>query len=170
MDHGFALWQTLHPREDPRNWFTNDKIARRGLQPFRNNEKGDYWTSNDVYETATLGYTYTDLPKRRFTQDNVTSVILDRPLENLKEELNKLYNSTRRAEQKAAVTEVRPEPLNIAEALAVEPTAKVQTQISEISVSIDAPKAEDKLEVFDYIFSAKYERCVPRCFFARVGS
>lgn len=140
------------------------------MKPFRNNDKGDYWTSNDVYETATLGYTYTDLPKRRFTQDGVTSVILDRPLEELKEELNKLYNSTRRAEQKAAMTGVRPEPLNIAEALAVERTAKVQTQISETSVAIDAPKAEDKLEAFDYICSVKYERCVPRCFFAQVGS
>lgn len=114
--------------------------------------------------------TYTDLPKRRFTQDGVTSVILDRPLEELKEELNKLYNSTRRAEQKAAMTGVRPEPLNIAEALAVEHTAKVQTQISETSVAIDAPKAEDKLEAFDYICSVKHERCVLRCFFAQVGS
>lgn len=140
------------------------------MKPFRNNKKGEYWTSNDVYETATLSYTYADLPKRRFTQDGVTSVILDRPLEELKEELNKLYNSTRRAEQKAAMTDVRLEPLNIAEAPAVEPTAKLQTQISETSVAIDAPKAEDKLEAFDYIFSAKYERCVPRCFFAQASS
>lgn len=103
-------------------------------------------------------------------QDGVTSVNIDRPLEELKEELNKLYNSTRRAEQKAAMTDIRLEPLNVTEALAVEPTAKVQTQISANSSAKDAPKAEDKLEVFDYIFSAKYERCVcPGAFLAQVG-
>ncbi len=148
-------------KKTQKNWFSSEETAKQGLKPFRKNRGGDYWTSNDVYETATLGYTYADLPKQRITQDGVTAVVLDRPLEDLKEELNRLYNSTRRAEQKAAVTGVRAEPLNIADALAVELAAKIQTQIYELSVATDVPKIEDQLEVPDYVLSAKYERYMP---------
>lgn len=161
MDRGFALWQTLYSKKDPDNWFSSEERAKKGLKPFRKNKEGDYWTSNGVYETATLGYTYADLPKRRFTQDNKTAVVLDRPLEDLKEEFNKLYGSSRRAEQKAAVTGICAEPLSITDPFVVEPAAIIQAQIFELSVATDAPNIEDQLEVPNYVLNAKYERSLP---------
>ena len=157
MDRLFAIWQTLHPKgENKKNWFADKARAQEDLLPFRKNEDGEYWNSDDVYETADLGYTYSILPKKR---DAAGKVVLDRPLKELNKELNDLYGATRRAEQKAAVTGVQPEPLKVADALQFNTIAKVQVQIFDTTTTTpEAPKVEDQLNVYDYIASVKYER------------
>jgi hypothetical protein len=157
VDRLFAIWQTLHPKgENKKNWFADKARAQEDLLPFRKNEDGEYWNSDDVYETADLGYTYSILPKKR---DAAGKVVLDRPLKELNKELNDLYGATRRAEQKAAVTGVQPEPLKVADALQFNTIAKVQVQIFDTTTTTpEAPKVEDQLNVYDYIASVKYER------------
>ncbi|KAL2039327.1 hypothetical protein N7G274_007995 [Stereocaulon virgatum] len=157
VDRLFAIWQTLHPKsENKKNWFDDKARAQEGLLPFRKNEDGEYWNSDDVYETADLGYTYSILPKKR---DAAGKVVLDRPLDELKKELNELYGATRRAEQKAAVTGVQPEPLKVADALQFNTIAKIQAQIINTNTGTpEAPKVEDQLDVYDYIANVKYER------------
>lgn len=84
---------------------------------------------------------------------------MDRSQEELNQELNALYGSTRRAEQKVALTSERSEPLTIVEALQVTSPVKVQTKIAQdFPQALDEPKIEDQLGVPDYVVAMKYER------------
>ena len=96
------------------------------------------------------------MPKKR---DAAGKVVLDRPLDDLKKELNELYGATRRAEQKAAVTGVQPEPLKVADALQFNTITQVQAQIIDTTTATpEAPKVEDQLDVYDHVANVKYER------------
>ena len=84
-------------------------------------------------------------------------------------ELDKFYNSTHRSEQKATVTNVRDESLNITDAPAVEPAGKIPASPQDLSVAVDTIEIEDILEVHDYDLGARYERNVLHCFFCARG-
>lgn len=157
IDRLFALWQKLHPGK----WFSDKNRAAEALKPFRKNEVGEYWTSNEIYETADLGYTYPILPKKSVIQNGQSIVVLDRTTEELNEEINGLYGSTRRAEQKAALTDERTETITVEDALRATEPVKVQAQIAEKFARLpDEPKVEDHLGVPDYVVALKYERYV----------
>lgn len=152
VDRLFAIWQAIHPKEKAeRYWFRYPEDARKELKPFRKDEAGTYWNSDDVYDTTKLGYTYSDLPKSRGSQDGTGSDLDDQQLSDLKTRCNQAYGATRSCQQKAAVTEVRPEVLTLEAALATAPPAKIEAQI---------PKGyeEDRLGVYDYLVNVKYER------------
>ncbi|MCJ1461686.1 hypothetical protein MMC07_000284 [Pseudocyphellaria aurata] len=157
VDRAFAMWQAIHPREnDPSNWFAKQEDGRRDLKPFRKNKDGVYWNSDDVYDTANLGYTYPTLPKKRRSQDAKFNDLDDEQLNALKKKINESYGSTRRCEQKAAETKVRSEPLTLEDALRSVPLSKIKAQIPLNADNEHEPK--DQLDVNDYLVNIKYER------------
>ena len=154
-----AIWQQLNPRETTgkvNNWFEPAEVAAQPLIPFRSDKTDEqtntpyrYYTSNDVEETARLGYTYPELPKT-LVDDNVT---LEISIPKLNEDINIKYGSTRRAEQKAALTAIAPTPLTFESAV---------TNV-DLSTKIEAPFSaesgvEDLIGVEDYIALIKFER------------
>ena len=153
IDRLFAIWQACHPRTDQYHWFQHEEDGTKDLKPFRRNKAGDYWNSDDVYDTTKLGYTYPDLLKihpRGYHGDR---------LQDLKKSINKLYGATRRAEQKAAATPVRSEPIAFEKVPGAGPEAgplpKVQAQVpDETLAEADKPRIESN----DYIVNIKYER------------
>ncbi|KAK4456428.1 hypothetical protein QBC42DRAFT_238563 [Cladorrhinum samala] len=81
VDRMVAIWEVLHSGNAD-NWFDGSDIRDKDsgnwaikknqpdkpsdpLRPFHKKD-GDYWTSNDVRETAPLGYTYPELEKWKY--------------------------------------------------------------------------------------------------------
>lgn len=84
VDRMVAIWEVLRSG-DAGNWFDGSDTRDRDpgnwaieknwpdtpsdpLRPFHK-EDGTYWTSNDVRETAPLGYTYPELEKWKYVDD-----------------------------------------------------------------------------------------------------
>lgn len=152
VDRLFAIWQAIHPKKAaPQYWFENPEDGRKELKPFRKDEAGTYWNSDDVYDTTKLGYTYSDLPMKRGSQDGTGSDLDEQQLNAIKTRINKVYGATRSCQQKAALTEVRPELLTLEAALTTAPPAKIKAQV---------PKdyEEDRLDVNDYLVNIIFER------------
>lgn len=149
IDRLFAIWQAIHPRTEPNHWFKNEADGQKDLKPFRRNKAGDYWKSDDVYDTTKLGYTYPDLLKIHPSGGHGD------PLRDLIEGVNKLYGATRRAAQKAIVTGVRFDTLSLEEAVKAGPLPKVQAQVPHATLA-EADKPCIKSD--DYIVNIKYER------------
>lgn len=150
------MWQAIHPREEPGNWFEKKEEGQRDLKPFRRNEAGMYWNSDDLYDTVDLGYTYPYLPKKCRSQDGTVKNLDKQQLDALKKEINDSYGSCRRCEQKAAATTVRSEPLTLEDALKSAPLSNIKDQIP---LEADHEHAcKDQLNVDDYLVNIKYER------------
>lgn len=152
VDRLFAIWQAIHPKEEARRyWFERPEDGRKELRPFRKDKAGTYWNSDDVYDTTKLGYTYSDLPKKRGSQDGTGSDLDDQQLNAIKKKINEVYGATRDCQQKAALTEVRPELLTLEAALTTTPPAKIKAQVPN-------GDEQDRLDVNDYLVNIKYER------------
>ena len=152
VDRLFAIWQAIHPKEqNPKHWFKSPKDGRKELKPFRKDKAGTYWNSDDVYDTTKLGYTYSDLPKKRRSQDGTSSDLDDQQLNEIKKTINKVYGATRSCEQKAASTDVRHEVLTPQAAFINAPSAKINVQVPEVN-------KQDRLDVNDYLVNIIYER------------
>lgn len=84
MDRVFALWQALHqdswfePQEqmNANYWIENGTTssASTGLKPFKKNDAGDLWTSDDVRNWTVFGYTYPEL-QQGWSTDSVRSAV-----------------------------------------------------------------------------------------------
>ncbi|CAI6340671.1 unnamed protein product [Periconia digitata] len=74
VDRQIAIWQAIYPdtfvepvRAIRQSTFTLDAFAAdpvgatTPLHPFHKNSQGDFWTSDDVRQISTLGYTYPEL-------------------------------------------------------------------------------------------------------------
>ena len=59
------------------------------------------------------------------SQDSVSTIILDRTIDNLNVDINKKYGTTQRAEQKVAVTDVRTKTLKVEDAINFSVPAKI---------------------------------------------
>ncbi|KAI9750729.1 MAG: hypothetical protein M4579_006330 [Chaenotheca gracillima] len=160
VDRLFALWQALHPWDaaHPQHWFASEARNQQKLRPFHRNKAGDYWTSDKIYETAKLGYTYPELPKSLSQSKGAEpKVTLNFTPEQLNKELNASYNSTRRAEQKASITTERTADVLITQALKVGPATKIQTALVENpALVVKQGEISDQLGVYDYLVDVKF--------------
>ena len=116
VDRLIALWQILHDDSwfdgtDPRDEDLGTFAIPKGypdrpqdiLRPFHKNSQGDYWTSADVREVTTLGYTYPSLEKWKYTKSNGT-YDKERHVDEIKRRLNMAYNSAWSAAEKAELS------------------------------------------------------------------
>lgn len=112
-----------------------------------------------TYETAKWGYTFDDLPKRKITRAGKTEYVLDKSTDDISRELNQKYGATRRAEQKAVVSQVQAEPVKLEKAVvsAGEIALKIQAQLADGGLGQDT-EPQDLLAVNDYVATVKYER------------
>lgn len=115
-----AIWEVLHSDSPPaENWFdgtdARDKdpgnwaikknhpdLPSDDLRPFHK-EGGTYWKSNDIRETAPLGYTYPELQKWNHL-DSQGKYNATEHKKKLTKYLNHQYNSAARAAVKARLT------------------------------------------------------------------
>jgi tyrosinase len=158
IDRLFAMWQILHDNGKDNTWFDgsdprdkdngNFAIPRRQvdtpdspLKPFlKSTANGDYYTSNDIRDVASLGYTYPGLERWNYI-DPDGSYNKERHIKDVSILLNNTYGSGRRAVQKAKLTASVDEP---------------GIQLSSITRN-DAPQ-DDLLGVPDYIVDVAYEK------------
>ncbi|KAK4187328.1 hypothetical protein QBC35DRAFT_498812 [Podospora australis] len=119
VDRMVAIWEVLH-NGDSDNWFdgTDERDKDSGnwaieknhpdlpsdpLRPFHKDEKGNYWTSNDIRETAPLGYNYPELEKWKYV-DGEGKYDATAHKDALTLYLNNRYNSAASAAVKAILT------------------------------------------------------------------
>ncbi|MCJ1424292.1 hypothetical protein MMC29_002179 [Sticta canariensis] len=153
VDRLFAIWQAIHPKEQsPEYWFASSEDARKDLKPFRKDKAGTYWNSDDVYDTTKLGYTYSDLPRKRRSHDGTGCNLDDKQLNALKTRINELYGATRSCQQIAALTKVRPGILTLKAACTAAPRAK------KIKAQVPKGYEKDRIDDYDYLANIKYER------------
>ncbi|KAF4457681.1 Di-copper centre-containing protein [Fusarium austroafricanum] len=121
IDRLFAMWQILHDKHDEESWFsgkdTRDKDAGTfgippnntdtpdyPLKPFlKSAESNDFYTSNDIRECSSLGYTYPGLEKWNYVKLD-GSYDRERHIQDVNILLNNSYGAGRRAWQKAKLT------------------------------------------------------------------
>jgi tyrosinase len=119
VDRLAAIWEVLHSDSPPaESWFdgtdARDKdsgnwaikknhpdLPSDDLRPFHK-EGGTYWKSNDIRETAPLGYTYPELEKWKHLDSGKYDAAKHK--KKLTEYLNGQYNSAARAAVKARLT------------------------------------------------------------------
>ncbi|KAK0704488.1 hypothetical protein B0H67DRAFT_557288 [Lasiosphaeris hirsuta] len=151
VDRMVAIWEVLHSG-DSDNWFdgTDARDQDSGnwaiaeyhrdlpsdpLRPFHKDEEGHYWNSNDIRETAPLGYTYPGLEKWKY--------------ETLKAYINARYNSAAKAAVKARLTA---DPGESHE-------SSRKPNLLQLQLATSDPTLEDDIIGFnDYIVNVVYNR------------
>jgi tyrosinase len=176
VDRMVAIWEVLH-RDTPNNWFDGkderDKdpgnwaiehdqvdLPSDELHPFHKNEKGDYWTSNDVRETAPLGYAYPELEKWKHV-DTEGKYNLKKHQEELIKYLNFQYNSAAKAAVKANLT-ADPHDAD---------TSKPTLHQLHLQAVLNPTPGEDIIGYPDYVANIVYDRYIdPILFIHHIAS
>lgn len=161
-----AIWEVLHSGESD-NWFDgtdardqdsgNWAIAKYHrdlpsdhLRPFHKDEEGHYWNSNDIRETAPLGYTYPELEKWKY-MDGQGNYDAAHHKETLKAYINRRYNSAAKAAVKARLTADPGESHD----------SSRKPNLLQLQLTTPDPTPEDDIIGFnDYIVNVVYNRHV----------
>ncbi|KAK0671448.1 common central domain of tyrosinase-domain-containing protein [Cercophora samala] len=161
VDRMVAIWEVLHSGSKD-NWFdgtdTRDKDSgnwaikknhpdspKDNLRPFHKGD-GTYWTSNDVRETAPLGYTYPQLEKWKYVDDKGEWDV-EAHKAALTAYLNQYHNAAAKAAFKALMT------ADPGEEESSKPTL-TQLQLRAPDLTPD----RDIIGVDDYIVNVVYNR------------
>ncbi|KAK4227792.1 common central domain of tyrosinase-domain-containing protein [Podospora fimiseda] len=167
VDRLVAIWEVLR-KGKPDNWFDGSDVRDRDtgnwairrnnpdrptdpLRPFHKDETGTtYWNSNDIRDTAPLGYTYPELEKWKYI-DAEGNYDHDAHKAALSVYLNTSYNAAARAAFLATATR------NPGEEAQDPESAKPTLQGLQLFSSPPTPKA-DIIGYDDYVVNIIYNR------------